>query len=482
MQNNIIQKTKIGIIWNVFEKFGVQGLGFIFNIILARILSPNDYGLFALLIVFVSFCHVFVEGGFVRALIQKQDRNELDFSTTFIFNIAIATFFYIILFIISPFIAKFYALPQLENLAKVLFLMVILNSLSIVQITKFQIEVNFKKIALINLVSLILSGAIGITLALNGFGVWALVLQLILKQSIVVILSWYYGKWRIKTGFSKASFKRLFGFGIKLSLVGFIAMLLANIYNLFIAKIYDTKQLGLYHQSEVVPTAVFGAVTSAIATATFPLLSALQNDKSELVRIFKRLIKVTSLTTIPVMVGLAVISENFILVFLTDKWILAAPLLFWFCLCYIFTPISTINLNVLTAIGRSDLFLKISLIKLPLTLTMMAITFPISLKAIIMGQALLGFIAFFINTYLIKKYYDFGAFEQLAYVWRSFAASFIMALAMFFIDSFIQDPFLGLIICVIVGIITYIFSLYILKEEELFIFFKKIKIKFEREK
>lgn len=482
MQENIIQKTKFGILWNTFEKFGVQGLGFVFNVILARILSPNDYGLFALLIVFVSFCHVFVEGGFVRALIQKQDRSEIDFSTTLIFNIAVAVFFYIILFFISPFIAEFYAKPELENLAKVLFLMVILNSLSIVQITKFQIEVNFKKIAFINLIALIISGICGISLAFGGFGVWALIWQLILKQVLVTILSWYYGKWRPKTGFSKESFKKLFGFGIKLSFVGFIAMVLANIYNLFIAKIYDTKQLGLYHQSEVVPTAVFGAVTSAIATATFPLLSALQNDKSELVRIFKRLIKLTSLLTIPVMVGLAVISENFILVFLTEKWIDAAPLLFWFCLCYIFTPISTINLNVLTAIGRSDLFLKIALIKLPLTLTMMAITFPISLKAIIMGQALLGFVAFFINTYIIGKYYDFGAFKQLGYIWRSFAASFVMGLVMFGVDKFISNPLLSLIVCVCVGFVTYALALWILKEKELDIFMIKLKNKFGKEK
>ncbi|MBQ3675422.1 MAG: lipopolysaccharide biosynthesis protein, partial [Campylobacter sp.] len=356
MQESIIQKTKFGILWNAFEKFGVQGLGFVFNVILARILSPNDYGLFALLIVFVSFCHVFVESGFTRALIQKQDRSEIDFSTAFIFNIAVAVVAYIILFIASPFIADFYDKPELENLAKVLFLLVILYSLNIVQIAKFQIDVNFKKIALINLVALIISGVVGIALAMSGFGVWALVLQLLLKQCIVIAMSWYYSQWRPRAEFSKVSFDRLFGFGIKLSLVGFIAMILANIYNLFIAKIYDTHQLGLYHQSEVVPTAVFGAVTSAIATATFPLLSALQNDKSELVRIFKRLIKITSLLTIPVMVGLAVISENFILVFLTDKWIAAAPLLFWFCLCYIFTPISTVNLNILPAIGRSDLF------------------------------------------------------------------------------------------------------------------------------
>ncbi|MBQ7270430.1 MAG: lipopolysaccharide biosynthesis protein [Campylobacter sp.] len=482
MQESIIQKTKFGILWNAFEKFGVQGLGFVFNVILARILSPNDYGLFALLIVFVSFCHVFVESGFTRALIQKQDRSEIDFSTAFIFNIAVAVVAYIILFIASPFIADFYDKPELENLAKVLFLLVILYSLNIVQIAKFQIDVNFKKIALINLVALIISGVVGIALAMSGFGVWALVLQLLLKQCIVIAMSWYYSQWRPRAEFSKVSFDRLFGFGIKLSLVGFIAMILANIYNLFIAKIYDTHQLGLYHQSEVVPTAVFGAVTSAIATATFPLLSALQNDKSELVRIFKRLIKITSLLTIPVMVGLAVISENFILVFLTDKWIAAAPLLFWFCLCYIFTPISTVNLNILPAIGRSDLFLKIALIKLPLTLTMMAITFPISLKAIIMGQALLGFIAFFINTYLIKKYYNFGAFEQLTYIWRSFVASLIMAVVMFFTDKFIQSPLLSLIVCVIVGSITYIFSLWVLKEEELFIFIKKLKNKFGIEK
>ncbi|MDA3053087.1 lipopolysaccharide biosynthesis protein [Campylobacter sp. JMF_01 NE2] len=475
MQENIIQKTKFGILWNLFERFGVQGLGFIFGIILARILSPNDYGTIALLTVFIALSSVFIESGFSKALIQRQDRDEYDFSTVFIFNVVVAIVFYLILFFVAPFIAEFYKIPELTNLARVLFLVLILQSLRIVQTAKFQINVDFKKIAFINLISIIIGCPCGLIFALNGFGVWSLVWQNIISQSVAVALFWYFGKWIPKTGFSKKSFKKLFAFSSNLIVIGIIGIAVNSAYTLIIAKFYSTKDLGFYNQSETCTSNIFGVITGAIVGATFPLLSSLKNDKDELIRIFKKLLKTISLTTIPAMFGFAMISENFILVLLTEKWLAAAPLLFWFALSFIFTPLNGANLNLLAAIGRSDLLLKIETVKMILTFLMMAITFPISLKAVVIGRAVLGFIAFFINTYIIGKYYDFGAFRQIGYIWRSFVASFVMVFVIFCIDYFISNPLLSLILSILIGTIVYIFTLWILKEEEFFIYFGKIK-------
>lgn len=474
MQENIIQKTKFGILWNLFERFGVQGLGFIFGIILARILSPNDYGTIALLTVFIALSSVFIESGFSKALIQRQDRDEYDFSTVFIFNVVVAIVFYLILFFIAPFIAEFYKIPELTNLARVLFVVLILQSLRIVQTAKFQINVDFKKIAFINLISIIIGCPCGLIFALNGFGVWSLVWQNIISQSVAVALFWYFGKWIPKTGFSKKSFKKLFSFSVNLTVIGVLGIILNSIYILVIAKFYSTKDLGFYNQGETCTSSIFGAVTGAIVGATFPLLSSLQNDKDELIRIFKKLLKIISLTTIPAMFGFAMISENFILVFLTEKWIEAAPLFFWFSLAFIFTPLSGANLNLLEAIGRTDYRLKIEIIKMFLLFIMMAITFPISIKAVVIGRAAMGLLSFFINTYIIGKYYDFGAFRQIGYIWRSFVASFVMVFVIFCIDYFISSPLLSLILSILIGVIVYIFVLWILKEEEFFIYFDRI--------
>ena len=475
MQENLVQKTKFGIFWNLLERFGVQGIGFVFSIILARILSPNDYGVVALLLVFTAFANVIVESGFIRALIQKQNRDEYDFSTVFIFNVTIAVLIYIILFFCAPYIADYYKIPELTNFARILFLTIILNALRIVQTAKFQINIDFKKIAFINLVSLIFGGIFGIVLAINGFGIWALVLQMLLNQIIGLILFWYFGNWFPKTGFSVKSFKSMFSYGMNLTIIGFIGVIVNSAYSLSIAKLYSTKDLGLYNQAENYNSNIFGSIMGALSTATFPLLSALQNDKTELMRIFKKLIKIISLTAVPAMFGFAMVSENFILVFLTQKWIEGAPLFFWFALSFIFTPLNGTNLNLIAAIGRSDLLLKIETIKAILTLATMAITFTISIKAVVIGRVFLGFIAFFINTYIIGKYYDFGAFKQLRYIWKSFVASFVMMICIYFVDNLIPSPLLSLILSILIGAIVYISTLCILKEEEFFIYFGKIK-------
>lgn len=473
--SDLKQKTKVGILWNIIEKVAVQGIGFILNIILARLLTPHDYGTVGMLTIFLTFSNVFIDSGFSRALIQKQDRTENDYSTVLIFNIIISIIIYIILFFASPAIAQFYKTPELLQLQRVFFLVIILNSLTVVQNAQLQINVDFKHIAIINSFSVIISGIIAIIAAYNGLGPFALVFQTLSKALISAIMFWVIGKWVPKTGFSKKSFKNLFGFGSKLLVSGLLSTTITNVYNLVIGKVYNPATLGYYTRAQQFPEITSGTIASVLNKTTFPLMSSLQNNKDELANVLKKLIKMTSMIVFPAMIGLACLSEPIILVLLGEKWLPASNLLFWISLSYIFTPLSILNMNVLNAIGRSDLFLKIDLIKIPFIILTMIITFPISLKAIVIGKAITAFLWFYINGFLIGRFYNFGAFKQLFCSWKYIVSALIMGVIVIFIDKLVVSNVLSLILGLFGGVFSYILLLIIFKDVEFYRILIKLK-------
>lgn len=480
--SDLKQKTKVGIVWNIIEKIAVQGIGFVLNIILARLLTPSDYGIVGMLTIFLTFSNVFIDSGFSRALIQKQNRNENDYSTVLIFNIIISIIIYIILFFASPAIAQFYKTPELLQLQRVFFLVIILNSLTVVQNAQLQINVDFKHIAIINSFSVIISGIIAIIAAYNGLGPFALVIQTLSKALISAIMFWIIGKWVPKTGFSKKSFKNLFGFGSKLLVSGLLSTTITNVYNLVIGKVYNPASLGYYTRAQQFPEITSGTIASVLNTTTFPLMSSLQNNKDELANTLKKLIKMTSMIVFPAMIGLACLSEPIILVLLGEKWLPASKLLFWISLSYIFTPLSILNMNVLNAIGRSDLFLKIDLVKIPFIILTMIITFPISMKAIVIGKAVTAFLWFYINSFLIGKFYNFGFFKQLWSSWKYIVSAIFMGVFVIFIDKLVVSNVLSLILGLLGGVFSYILLLIIFKDVEFYRILKKLKGKIKCKK
>lgn len=475
MNIDVRYKTKIGIFWNFIENFFLQIVSFVLNIVLARLLSPEDYGVVGLLTIFITISQVFVDSGFSRALIQKQNKEEIDFSTTFIFNICTSVILYIILYFASPFIAKFYETPELLNLQRVLFLVIIFNSLFVVQNAKLQIKIDFKSIAIVNCISTILSGGCAIFFAYRGFGPWALVVQTLSKSIFSSLLYWIIGKWVPKTFFSFTSFKQLFSFGSKLLFSGLLSTSIGSLYRLIIGKIYSTEKLGFYTRAVQFPDIVSGTITSVLNTVTFPLMSSLQDSSEDLISTFRRIIKITSMFVFPAMVGLSMLSEPIILVLLGEKWAFAAELLFWLCFAEIFSTHNGLNMNLLNAIGRSDLFLKVDLIKYPFMFLTMAITFPISLKAVVIGRAIVAFVYFYINTYMIGKLYKYGALKQLLDSWKYIISTIIMAIIVKIVDFLIVSNIFSLLVGIIVGVITYILSLYILKDTEFNILITKMK-------
>ena len=472
---DIKQKTKVGMFWNAFEKIAVQGISFVLNIILARLLTPHDYGTIGMILIFLAFSNVFVDSGFTRALIQRQDRTERDFSTVLIFNVLVSVLLYVILFLASPSIANFYDTPELVSLQRVFFLVIILNSLTVVQSAKLQIAVDFKSIALINAVATIVAGCVAVWAAYNGFGVWALVIQTLIRSFVSVVCFWIIGKWVPKTGFDKDSFKRLFGFGSKLLACGLLSTSINNVTNLIIGKIYNPSSLGYYTRAQQFPELTAGTLNSVLNNATFPLMATLQEKSNELILTFRRLIKLAALVVFPAMAGIAVLSDKIILVLLGDKWLPSSDLLFWLALSYMFIPLSTLNLNLLNAIGRSDLFMKIDFSKIPIDVLMMIIVFPISLKAVVIGKALTAFIYFYMNCFMIGKLYKLGAFKQLASCWKCIIATIIMGASVFFIKNLVESPVVGLVVGILSGMLIYALVLAMLKEDEGIVLFEKLK-------
>lgn len=464
--SDIKQKTKIGMLWNIFEKIVVQGIAFVLNIILARLLTPHDYGIVGMLTIFLTFSNVFIDSGFSRALIQKQDRKEQDFSTTLIFNIAVSCLLYGVLFLASPTIARFYKTAELVTFQRVFFLVIILNSLTVVQNAQLQIKVDFKRIAIINSIATLTSGIIGVTFAFLGFGAWALIIQSLSKAFISSLCFWIIGHWIPRTGFSYMSFKKLFGFGSKLLASGLLGVTITNINNLVIGKIYSPSTLGYYTRAQQFPELTSGTLNNVLNGVTFPLLSSLQNDGKDLVTTFKKLLRMTAMIVFPAMVGIAVLAKPIILVLLGEKWFESSTLLFWLALSYIFIPLSTLNLNVLNAIGRSDLFLKVDLLKIPIIILTMIITFPISLKAVVMGKTITAFIYYYMNAYMLGRIYNFNCFKQLACIWKYLISAILMGVIVFLITICISSDFLSLIFGIIIGIISYMIFLFILKDEE----------------
>ena len=355
-----------GIIWSAVDKFAVQFGQFFASILLARILVPEDFGLIGMLAIFIALSQIFIESGLGLGLIQRQDSTDIDFSTVFVFNLGVSSFFYLLLFLAAPFISTFFNQPQLTNLIRVLGLNLFIIALAIVQRTKLTIAIDFKSIAKSNVIGMIVGGVFGVIAAKGGYGVWSLVLQTLLGSLATSVSLWVFSNWSPSIAFSKKSFKSLFGYGSKLLIAGLYAQILNNVYNICLGKFYPTASLGYYTKARSFADLSAGTVVSVIHQATFPILSSVQDDREKLVSIYSRLIRMSAFFIIPLMTLIALLAKPIVILLLTEKWVSLIPLLQWMVFARVFYPMSALNMNLLNAIGRSDLFLKVDLSKLPL--------------------------------------------------------------------------------------------------------------------
>jgi O-antigen/teichoic acid export membrane protein len=456
-----------GVVWSAVEILSSRAGQLVIGIVLARILMPEDFGLIGMLSIFIGISQSLIDSGMGSGLVQKKTRTDIDFSTVFVFNFFVSIFVYGVLFFTAPFIADFYEMPQLVLLTRVLTLNIIINSLAIVQRTRLTINIDFKTIAKVNVVSVLLGGGIGIAFAYTGFGVWSLVILNISRTIISVTMIWFLSRWSPSFLFSKQSFKELFGFGSKLLLAGLYAQTLNNIYNIVIGKAYSASDLGYYTKTKQFADVTAGTVASIMQQVTFPILASLQDDRSRMTSVFSRLIRMSAFLIFPAMTLLALVSEPFVRMILTEKWLPMVPLLQWMCFARIFYPMSAINMNILNAVGRSDLFLKVDLSKLPLIVAALLITIPLGVKAMVIGHVFTSGISFFINAYMPGRLFGYGPLKQLRDMFPVFISTVIMAIVVFFVSSIFESNMFKLLFGIITGGIVYFVSSYLLKIEEL---------------
>lgn len=444
------------LIWKFLERGGVQGVQFILSIVLARLVSPEDYGVIALILVFIQIATVFIQSGFNTALIQKKESDDTDFSSIFYLSLFVALICYVILFFVAPFIAKFYNQEILTPVIRIISFTLFFGAINSVQNAYVAKTMQFKRFFYSSMGAVIGSGIVGVILAYMGYGVWALVAQQLINNALTCLILWITVKWRPKLLFSIERVKALFSFGWKLLCSGLLDTVFRNIYNLIVGKIYNGQTLGYFNRGQQFPQVIASNLDGSIQGVMLPTLSANNDNPSEIKRITRRSISTSAFVLMPCMFGLAAVAEPLVKVLLTDKWLPCVPYLQLACISYVFYPIHTANLTGINALGRSDVFLKLEIIKKILTIINIFITLPFGVYAMAVGQVIQNFLSTFINAYPNKKLMGYSYFEQWKDLMPSFVLSIMMAGIVWTMNFISITPLLLLIIQIIVGIIVYV--------------------------
>lgn len=425
------QKTISGLTWSFIDSFLGQGITFIVGIILARILSPREFGLVGMLTIFTAIAQSFINSGFQQALIRKQNCTQADYSTVFYFNILIGIFFYVLLFTCANAIGKFFHEPILKELIRVLGLVLIINSFSIIQRTLLTKRIDFKLQAKISIIASVISGVISIYMALTGWGVWSLVGLTLVKDGIILALLWFWNQWKPILYFSQKSFKELFSFGSKLLVSGLIDAIYRNVYYVIIGKYFAAAELGYYTSAEQFQSMPSAYLHGIIGRVTYPILSIIQDDIPRLKETYKKIIRSTMLVTFVLMLGLAAVAKPMILTLIGIKWEPCVIYLQMLCFVGMLYPLHALNLNVLMVKGRSDLFLRLEIIKKALAVPVILVAIFLGIKAMIFGMILLSFIAYYFNSYWSGHLIGYSFMEQIKDILPSFTIAAVMSAVVF---------------------------------------------------
>lgn len=441
--------------WSAVERFSTQGISFLIQLILARLLVPEDYGAIAMLAIFLQIAQVFIDSGFANALIKKIDCTEEDYSTVFYYNLAVAGGLYLLFFGIAPFVAAFYKMPILTNVMRVISITLILNALSIVQRTKLVKQVDFKTQTKVSVSSVLISGGVGIFMAYNEFGVWSLCFQSIVYSIIQFLLFSLYVHWNPKLLFNIKSFHEMFSFGSKLLTASLISVIYNNLYTIVIGKRFDSSTLGLFSRADQFATFPSTNIGQILSRVSLPVLSKIQNDNVKLVHAYRKIIRYGSLIISPLMLGLCAIAQPLVLSILTEKWIGVVPFLQILCIGFVVDHLNGLNLNLLLVKGRSDLFLKLEIVKKIIAITILLVSIPYGVMAMCIGRSFYCVIAVFINSYYTKKLINLSVWKQLCDITPYVCVSIIMASIVLFSIHFLESSIIQLLIGIIEGVLIY---------------------------
>ena len=449
-------KVFSNMLWRFAERCGAYLVSFIVSIVLARILGPEAYGTIALITVFTTILQVFVDSGLGNALIQKKNADDIDFSTVFYTNIAFCLILYLILFFCAPIIANFYDNGDLVLLTRVLGLTIIISGVKNIQQAYVSKHLLFKKFFFATLAGTIGAAVVGILMALNGYGVWALVAQQLFNLTVDSLVLWITVKWRPIKAFSFKRLKGLFSYGWKLLASSVLDTVYNNIRQLVIGKKYSSSDLAFYNKAKQFPNLIVMNVNSSIDSVLLPTMSKEQDDKEKVKNMTRRAIKTSVYIMAPLMMGLAFTGNNIIKLLLTDKWLPCVPFLYIFCITYMFYPIHTANLNAIKAMGRSDLFLKLEIIKKVIGIILLLFTMNISVMAMAYSLIASSILSQIINSWPNRKLLNYGYLQQIKDILPSIILSIIMGVLIYLINYIGLSSIITLIIQVTAGIIIYI--------------------------
>lgn len=459
------KKTLSNFVWRYAERCGAQGVQLVVSIVLARILAPTDYAVIALLNVFISILSVFVNCGLGGALIQKKDADDTDFSTVFYAQMCFCIVLYVLLFAMAPFISHFYEMPEMTTMVRVLGLTLVIAGVKNIQSAYVSRNMIFKNFFFATLGGTIGAAVVGIGMAMAGFGAWALIAQSLFNNAVDTIILWIMVKWRPKRAFSLHRLRGLFSFGWKMLASSLLDRVYGSLRTLIIGKMYTANDLSFYNKGQSWPVLIVDNVNSSIDSVLFPTMSAAQSEPERVKSMTRRAMKTSTYVMAPLMMGLAFVGEPLIKLLLTEKWLPCVPYMTIFCITYMFYPVHTANLNAIKAMGRSDLFLKLEIVKKVMGLTVLALTMWQGVMVMAYSLLFTSVLSQIINSWPNKKLLNYGYLEQLKDILPGILLAVVMGCCIYPIQWLGLPDIVTLLIQVPLGAVIYIGASALLKLE-----------------
>ena len=454
-----------GVIWGTIEKFASLFIGFVITVLLARKLTPADYGLVNMIHIFTVFGMVLIDGGFGQALIQKRDVSNKDYSTIFFLNILLSLAVFVALYYSAPFIAEFYRQPSLISISRTLFLLFPINAFSIIQHTLLTKQLKVKQLTLVSVVSSLISGFVGLYYAYSGYGVWALVYQTLALYIVRTFTLWIINDWRPIVVFSISSIKAIWNFSINLLGTFTLASIFQNIYTVIIGRFFNVVDVGFYNQAFRFESLATSTVTSAVQRVSFPAFSELQNDMDRLRSAYKKVINVTMYLHLPIMLGIATIGHDLFLVLLTEKWLPSVPSFHLLCITSSLYPMHMINVNVIKALGKGRLYFRLNLLKYLLMTIFIILTIRHSIIAVLLGYVIATISSCLFITYYCGKEIKYSIYSQFKGLIPIFITTGVMICLVLSCRLMDIQPAIRLFVEILVGIASYVGLSYIFKLE-----------------
>lgn len=460
------------LLWVTFERFGNQIIGFVNSLILTRLLMPEEFGLLAMISVFIAIGNALINSGLTQSLIRTENPDESDYSTVFYFNLTGSVVIYGIIYLCAPFIADFYDQVQLTSIVRVFSIVFIINAFSAVQRTRLTKLMDFKKLMIVSTPSIIIGGAVSVLLALNGFGVWSLVWSSISQSIASTIQLWYWAKWKPLWVFDKDKFKHHFNFGIKLTFSGLLNSLYGNAYPIIIGKFFPVNQVGFFTRASEFRQRPTTIITSIVNKITYPLFAEIQNDDLRLKSVYKRIMQMVTFLVAPTVIFMGVLAEPIFRFLFTEKWLPAVPYFQILCIAGVFSPLQGYNLQILNVKGRSDLFLKLEIVKKFFMTIIIIISFQFGIYGLVCGVVFEAIIGFFVNSHYSGKFINYNSFNQLKDIIPTIFIALLASLTVYFLDVFLVSinafDYIRIITGVLGGFITFLFIAWLIKLNSLF--------------